>query len=61
MADPPEGAPAPAPVSAAAASVSVFTPADSIAYTPWRPTVMTRRRFSTSRAIAAITNGVMSR
>ena len=47
--------------SAAGPSVSVFTPVDSIAYTPCRPTEITRRRFSTSSAIAAITNGVMSR
>ena len=40
---------------------SVFTPVGSIAYTPCRPTVITRRRFCNSSAMAASTNGVMSR
>ncbi len=44
-----------------AAVSSVFTPVGSIAYTPCRPTVITRRRFWNSSAIAANTNGVMSR
>lgn len=43
-----------------AAPSSVFTP-DSMFYTPCRPTVITRRRLSTSNAITASTNGVMSR
>lgn len=47
-------------VSVAVAPASVFSP-DSIVYTPCRPTVITRRRLSTSSAIAASTNGVMSR
>lgn len=50
------------PVGSAGAVVSsVFTPVGSIAYTPCRPTVITRRRFANSSAIAANTNGVMSR
>jgi hypothetical protein len=48
-------------VSAAAGVSSVFKPVGSIAYTPCRPTVITRRRFWRSNAIAANTNGVMSR
>ena len=49
------------PVSAAAGVSSVFKPVGSIAYTPCRPTVITRRRFWNSSAIAANTNGVISR
>ena len=55
VADPPEVA-----SGSAAAPASVFTP-DSIVYTPCRPTEITRRRLSTSNAITASTNGVMSR
>jgi hypothetical protein len=51
--------PPPAPVVAAVSSV--FTPVGSIAYTPCRPTVITRRRFANSSAAAANTNGVISR
>ena len=49
------------PPSVVAAVSSVFTPVGSIAYTPCRPTVITRRRFANSSAAAANTNGVMSR
>ena len=59
-AGPPETADAPASCAGAGVS-SVFTPVGSIAYTPCRPTVITRRRFWNSSAIAANTNGVMSR
>ena len=52
------GAPA---CPASAGLSSVFTPVGSIVYTPCRPTAITRRRFWISSAIAASTNGVMSR
>jgi len=52
---------APPAGSSVAVVSSVFTPVGSIVYTPCRPIVMVRRRFCTSRAIAANTNGVMSR
>jgi hypothetical protein len=58
IADPSE--PPAVPAEASAVPVSVFTP-DSIAYTPCRPTEITRRRLRTSSAIAATANGVMSR
>ena len=50
------------PAGSAAGVVSlVFTPVGSIAYTPCRPMVIVRRRFWIRSAIAANTNGVMSR
>ena len=58
IADPPE--PPAASAEASVVPVSALTP-DSIVYTPCRPTEITRRRLSTSSAIAATTNGVASR
>jgi len=52
---------APLAGSAVAVVSSVFTPVGSISYTPCRPIVIVRRRFCINSAIAANTNGVMSR